>query len=60
MASLDGSMEQLLRASGGNSKTFLKKGHGHITKKLKHWDKTSVSSFTMSKSHSSKKHGEND
>ena len=55
MASLDGSMERMLQGGSGKSKTFLRKGHGHITKKFNNWERTSVSSFSMSKTSSSKK-----
>ena len=59
MTSLDGSLERMLQASG-KAKTFLRKGHGHVNRKAQNWDKTSVSSFSMSKSSSSKKFGEPD
>ena len=59
MASLDGSLERMLQASG-KAKTFLRKGHGHVNRKIHNWDRTSVSSFSMSKSSSSKKFGDTD
>ena len=59
MASLDGSMERMFQGSG-KAKTFLKKGHGHINKKLHNWERSSVSSFSMSKSSSSKTLNENE
>ena len=54
MQSLDGSLERILKSSHGISthRPFLKKGNGFINKKLKNWEQSSISSFTMSKSSS--------